>query len=519
MPETTTERRAAGLPGDRPAADRSTADRPTGAASAPGPDAASAAAGPLGWWRPRHLRHRIGLVQSVAILTAVGLVAVAVAGLSASLIPRLAAIEDRVWAARLAPWFEDHYAAHGGWTEVVGLLGRLGRPLPPDLLGDLGPALPWQPDPRAKLAGERYLLLDPQGRVLAAAGPGAAALPVGALLPATLLRERALALRVDGTLVGYLLASSGLMGDPALDAFRLVLWKTLASAGVLAAALAFAASQFLARRITRPLERLAAAAQALREGRPHTPLAAPGVDEVAQTARAFDAMAVQLQRQRRLREQLVADVAHELRTPITVMRLELDATQDGMQTPAAACGVLAGELDALDRLIEDLRLLSLADAGGLRLRCERLDLAPFLGDLAARWHDPGSGFAPRVAPIDPGLRVTADQARLRQVLDILIDNARRHGGAGAQVEIQARARPGAVEIQVLDDGPGIPPDQLAAVFERFHRVDASRSRAGGGTGLGLAIAARLIEQHGGTIRAESDGVRGTSIRIRLPAEV
>jgi signal transduction histidine kinase len=463
---------------------------------------------------PRHrLRQRIAGVQLAAILAAVVLVALGIAALSATLIPRLAAIEDRVWAARLAPWLEAHYLAHGGWSGAQALLARLGAALPPGLLDDLDPPLPWQPDAREKLAGERYVLLDPRGLVLAAAGPGAPA--PGRTLGAAEVADRGVPLKPAGALAGYLIASSGLMGEPALDAFRLILWKVLGATGLLAALLAAGASLVLARRIARPMEDLAAAARALQAGRPHRPLAPSGRDEVAETARAFDSMAEELGRQRRLREQMVADVAHELRTPVTVMRLELSAAGDGMQDPAAACATLAGELDTLERLIEDLRLLSLADAGGLRVQPQPLGLAAVLGEAALRWPAPGTGAVPSVRAA-PGLRVLADPGRLRQVLDILLDNARRHAGPEARIELAAESVPGGVELRVADDGPGIPPGQLAAVFERFHRVDGSRSREGGGSGLGLAIAARLVELQGGRIRAESDGQNGTAILVLLP---
>jgi signal transduction histidine kinase len=221
----------------------------------------------------------------------------------------------------------------------------------------------------------------------------------------------------------------------------------------------------------------------------------------------------------RQRREFVANVSHELRTPISALRAVLENVADGV-TPATP-DVLESALDQterLGRLVTQLLDLSRVEAGAAPLDLDELDVAAFIGDVtaeAAAGH-PDARFE---ADVPPGLRATADRDRLHQVVANLLDNAAKHGPAGRPVTVTARpgAAPGGLVIEVADEGPGIPPEERARVFERFSR-GAANGRAGtpgGGTGLGLAIANWATELHGGDITV-LDTDEGCRIRVALP---
>jgi signal transduction histidine kinase len=224
-----------------------------------------------------------------------------------------------------------------------------------------------------------------------------------------------------------------------------------------------------------------------------------------------------LEQTERQKRQLISDVAHELRSPVTNLRCELEAMQDGLlPLDRARVDALHGETLLLQRLIADLQDLALADAGGLSLHVDRVDV----GEIARR--AAGSiASGPRVTvTVEPAvLHVLADAARLEQMLRNLVSNARRHTPDSGRIEIRAgRDGEARVRISVADTGSGIAADHLPHVFDRFYRVDQSRDRATGGAGLGLAIVRRLAEAHGGTALAESAGEgRGAMFTIELPA--
>ncbi|HWO69365.1 MAG TPA: HAMP domain-containing sensor histidine kinase [Actinomycetota bacterium] len=218
-----------------------------------------------------------------------------------------------------------------------------------------------------------------------------------------------------------------------------------------------------------------------------------------------------LERQR----DFIRDASHELRTPITVARgyAELIAQEGAGSQAGEDARVLLDELARLERMSE--RLLLLATAEQPRL----LSLAPvragaFLRDLVRRW----APTAPRrwEVAVDVEGEVLADADRLALALDALLENAVDHTGEGDRIRVAARAEGGDLVVEVSDTGPGIPPDQLGRIFERFARADQGRSRRAGGTGLGLAIARAVVEAHGGTISAESEPGAGAVFRVRLP---
>lgn len=300
-----------------------------------------------------------------------------------------------------------------------------------------------------------------------------------------------------------------------IDRLRL----SLVLAGVGGAALATAMGVFIARRIAAPLRALREAAHAVAAGDTSRRVSVEADDEIGDLARSFNQMAATLADQERLRQQFIADVAHELRTPLAVLQAEIEALQDGVTRPTRErLASLHEETLVLGRLVEDLRTLSLADAGELRLTRTRQPAAALIERAALTMADQAARAGVTLnLSLSPGLPdVEADADRLTQVLMNLLSNAIRHTPAGGEVSVSAEVRDGAIRVAVRDTGPGIPASALPHVFDRFYRVDAGRSRQTGGSGLGLAIARQLVRAHGGELWAETSA-RGATFIFTLPA--
>ncbi len=275
----------------------------------------------------------------------------------------------------------------------------------------------------------------------------------------------------------------------------------------------------LSRRISRPLVDLTAATRAVAAGDLSVRVPIHYHGEVRELAVAFNAMAEELARADEMRRNLTADVAHELRTPLSVIRGKLEGVLDGVYpaTPEHLDPVLE-ETDLLTHLVEDLRLLALAEAGQLALEKRAMDVCDLLRDAQVNFSPQASDRGVTLALDLPSEspKVMADWRRLVQVLSNLLTNALRHTPEGGCVTLSAAADKGMIEVTVADTGTGIPPADLPYIFERFWRGEKSRSRAGGGAGLGLAIARQLAEMHGGTISVESTPGQGSKFRFTLP---
>ncbi|HEY8987679.1 MAG TPA: ATP-binding protein, partial [Candidatus Limnocylindrales bacterium] len=241
-----------------------------------------------------------------------------------------------------------------------------------------------------------------------------------------------------------------------------------------------------------------------------------GPRPVRDLVRAFDTMAARLEADEKQRRSLLADVTHELRTPLAVVQGNVEAIIDGVH-PAdeAHLSAILDETRVLTRLIEDLRTLALSEAGSLSLHREPTDLAILAADVATAFDAAARGAGIQVeADIDDSLPLLdVDPVRIREVLSNLVGNAIRHTPAGGTIQVSGRLDGDSVELVVADNGSGIEPDLLPHVFERF-----SRSATTGGSGLGLAIARGLVELHGGTIAATSRPGGGTRIVVRLPLD-
>jgi two-component system sensor histidine kinase BaeS len=296
----------------------------------------------------------------------------------------------------------------------------------------------------------------------------------------------------------------------------------VALAAVLGVALI--ATLLLASRLLRPIRRMTRATQRMASNERGTRVRVRGNDELARLGRSFNAMADSIEAGERQRQQLVSDVAHELRNPLANARGYLEGAQDGIvQLDAQLVEVLLDETVQLQHLVEDLQDVALADAGRLPLHVEPIDVADLAAQVLAAHaeHARRRGVLLVVTGDRSGL-VEADPVRLRQVLSNLVANSLRYTSPRGRIEIDVANRSsgsGAAEVRVavIDTGVGIDAEHLPHVFDRFYRADASRARGTGGSGLGLAICKYLVDAHGGVIDVASRSGRGTTFTITLPA--
>ena len=287
--------------------------------------------------------------------------------------------------------------------------------------------------------------------------------------------------------------------------------------GMLAAALALGAG--LAWWITRRIRQLARGADALIQGEYDMRLPVRGHDELAQLARDFNTLAVTLAAARDARQQWIADIAHELRTPLSVLKGEIESLQDGVRPlDRVALDSLAAESARLSRLVEDLHTLSMSDLGALSYYKEPVDIAETLSDVVGAQRraieERGLGLELDAAP---GTIVFADETRLAQVFGNLLQNSLRYTDAPGRIVVRTRRDGERVIVDWEDTAPGVPAEELPRLTERLYRVEGSRNRASGGSGLGLAIARAIVEGHGGTLTAQASALGGLKIEIALPA--
>lgn len=275
----------------------------------------------------------------------------------------------------------------------------------------------------------------------------------------------------------------------------------------------------LSRSFLRPVDALREAARRMGSGDLSQRVDMQAKGEVGELAKAFNSMADNLERLELLRRTMVTDIAHELRTPLSNVRGYLEAIQDGMVQPMPeVINSLHEEAMLLNRLVNDLQELALAEAGKLKIETQPLDTHQMVLRAAGREQQNASQKKLRLrtelpAELPP---VCADPERLGQILQNLLDNAIQHTPEGGEIVITAERQAGFIEIRVQDTGSGIAVEHLPYIFERFYRADQSRSRTTGGAGLGLAIVKQLVEAQGGEVSAYSKVGQGTTISFSLP---
>jgi two-component system, OmpR family, sensor kinase len=316
-------------------------------------------------------------------------------------------------------------------------------------------------------------------------------------------------------LAGYLQLAESL---ESIENAKHGLLLTLLSIGTLAVVVSAIAGAAMARRALKPVTEITSTAlEIYRTDDLDRRVDVVTNDEVGRLASAFNEMLDRLTRLFRAQQRFVADVSHEMRTPLTVIRGNVDLLRMGC-ADEESLDAITSESERMTRMVSNLLLLSQADAGVLPMHMEPLDLAPMIANIVRSGSIMADGRVEVSSSISGELLVQGDADRLKQVLLNLVDNAIQHTPEGSRVTIEGASLDGdAVRLTVQDTGTGIPPEDLPHVFERFYRVDKSRSRAHGGAGLGLAIVKSIVEVHGGRIEAQSTVGVGTSFIVTLPA--
>ncbi len=380
-----------------------------------------------------------------------------------------------------------------------------------------------QSDRRLHTWGNRVVVVDEQNNIAYGPGPrvGPAAYEADTL-------ARGVAIEVNGERVGVaLLEEERFAGNrPGLplngeSAFLSgVTWAAIVSAGI-AGLLALALGLWLTRTLTRPIHALTEAAQAMAGGQLGLQVDVPNDDELGRLAASFNQMSHDLAHASQVQKQMTADIAHDLRTPLSILRGYAEALQD--QTLAGSpelYGIMVDEVMHLERLVNDLRTLSLAETGGLALNLRAVDPKALLERAGLKYvlAAEQQGIALRLEAADDLPSIMVDVDRMTQVLNNLVANALRHTTAG-EIVLTAAQEGNEVVMAVRDTGAGIAPEDTPYIFERFYRVDKSRQRAGQSpaSGLGLAIVKALVEAHKGSIQVTSTPQHGSTFTLRLPA--
>lgn len=396
----------------------------------------------------------------------------------------------------------EYYLQHGSW-DGISAASVLPRQSP-----EPGPAL--YPGP--------FTLVDSSTGRVVLAGEG---YHVGMVLPLAAI-PNGIPIQTGNQTVGVLMINRPVfrITPPGSAYLQRINLQTLLG-GLLAVGAAIGLALILARTLTQPIRELTAATRIVSGGALGHQVPVRSRDELGQLASSFNRMSADLVHSVHLRRQMTADIAHELRTPVSVILGHAEAVHDGV-LPASneTFDIIREEAERLEHLVEDLRTLSMADAGELKLllrpyapRQILLDAQRVFSHRAALQH-----VVLEVTARDDLPKIQIDPQRMKEVFTNILDNALRYTPAGGTVTLSADQRQGTIEFRVEDTGPGVAAAELAEIFERFHRAQNARSRDEGGSGLGLAIAKSIVEKHQGSISAESFEGRGLTIILRVPVE-
>jgi len=394
----------------------------------------------------------------------------------------------------------DYYRIHGSWDGVEEAINQ---------------TVPVS-DPDAPPHEMKFNLADAAGLIIVSGSPG---FEPGSRVSKSDI-ERSIELEVNGEVVGYLLVGRiPPQGAPPEQTFIRQVNKVLVYSALAATALALVLGMILSRTLTKPIRELTAATQAMSGGNFGMQVSVPSQDELGELAHSFNKMSADLAQSINARRQMTADIAHELRTPLSLVLGHAEAVHDGVLPPSLEnFEIIREEAGRLEHLVDDLRTLSLADAGELSIEKQPTDLKKLLQDITAvyqhRVQQKGIALELNLPAELPS--VQADTNRITQVVTNILDNALRYTPADGRVILTAKEAKDGIQIFIKDSGPGIEADKVHHIFDRFYRVDPSRNRDEGGSGLGLAIAKSIVQAHGGQIWAESVLGQGMNVFIVLP---
>lgn len=326
----------------------------------------------------------------------------------------------------------------------------------------------------------------------------------------------------DDQVIGILIpVSVPFEGNPREVEFIDRINRTLLYGALIGAVFALLLGVFLSRTLTRPIRELTQATRAVSEGDLSQQVPVRSDDELGELAQAFNKMSTELSRSIKTRKQMTADIAHELRTPLSLILGHAEAVHDGV-LPATRENfeIIREEATRLEHLVNDLRILSLADAGELAINLQPIEPQRLLQEVAAlyQYQAQRMNITLDLDSAAPLPTIEVDPGRITQVLTNILDNALRHTPMGGRIILAAKQIQDQIEISIQDSGPGITAQDVNRIFDRFYRTDPSRQREDGGSGLGLAIARSIVQAHGGQIRAESEPSKGLKIVIVLPTK-
>lgn len=443
------------------------------------------------------VRWQLLLSMVAVILVTVGMTAFFASRAATAEIERVQGHDDTMRARRLSNLLSRNYLRNRSWAGSQGIL-----------------------EYAAELYGQRVVVADQDGRVVA----DSHSILMGRRLEQRIRSRARMPVfspqgRVGTILIGPDLpvepaSTPALEQEPSGPSLRML----LVLSGLLAGGVAMLLTFFVSRRILSPIESLARVSRQVAQQDFSSRAEVRSRDEVGELARTFNSMVEELSHTEELRRNLVADVAHELRTPVTNIRGYIEGISDGViKADAATLESIHGEILLLTRLIEDLQDLALAESGQMQLRFQPCDLKNLVHNAATSIQPQAQarGVTLTVEP-SPQLLVQADPQRITQVLRNLLVNAVTHTPPEGEIKVRAGRHNEQAQVSIKNTGPGIPLEDLPHIFDRFYRVDKSRSRATGGVGLGLTIARRLAEAHGGAIEAFSEPGQGAEFVVTLP---
>jgi signal transduction histidine kinase len=396
--------------------------------------------------------------------------------------------------------FSDYYHRHGSWQGVSGVQLDPKQELIPAWQSDQGP----------------FTLVDTHTDQVVLAGQG---YQVGAVMPSEAI-SNGIPIKSDNETVGILLINRpfyriGPPGSAFLDRINI----QILGSGLLAVGLALILAVILSRTLTRPIRELTAATQAVSVGGQAHQVPVRSRDELGQLATSFNRMSADVARSLNMRRQMTADIAHELRTPISIILGHAEAVHDGV-LPASpeTFEIIREEASRLGHLVDDLRTLSMADAGELKLTLRPYPPEQLLNDTQRLYaHQSRQKKVTISTNIEAGLpEVEMDPQRMKEVFMNILDNALRYTPENGNIMLSAGLVDDVVEFKVQDSGPGVESCELDRIFERFYRTEPSRTRDAGGSGLGFAIAKSIVEKHKGRIWGESKPDEGLTVIIHLP---